>query len=225
MQTEALSLFEQARKNMVDCQIHTMGVINPQILKAFRTFPREMFVPDQMQKIAYNDEDLKIFDNRYMLEPAVHARMLEAISPRPDDVALDIGGAAGYSSAILGSIVSTVIALEENPDFINYAQTALTNLGVCNVVHINDMHHKGHPENAPYDIIFINGAIYSIPQNLINQLAPGGRMVAVIKKSLMHLGQATLIKKVDGKGYATYSLFEAGCPYLKGFEPSETFSF
>ena len=80
----------QARTNMLDSQIHTSGVVNPDILEAFQNIPREMFVPEAMRGVAYNDEDITLGHGRYLLEPVVHARMLQALDPKKDDVVLDV---------------------------------------------------------------------------------------------------------------------------------------
>jgi len=82
--------FAQARTNMVDCQIHTDGVILPEVLSVFGTLPRELFLPKELKSIAYNDEDILIDNHRVMMEPSTHARMVQACAPKPTDIALDI---------------------------------------------------------------------------------------------------------------------------------------
>ena len=77
--------FAEARTNMVDCQIHPNGVIDPRILYAFETLPRENFVPDAKKKVAYNDEDIVLENGRLLLEPQVHARMLQILNPHQID--------------------------------------------------------------------------------------------------------------------------------------------
>ncbi|MEO5368408.1 MAG: hypothetical protein H7831_19040, partial [Magnetococcus sp. WYHC-3] len=123
----------KARKNMVDCQIHTFGVVDPGVLEAFSAVPREMFVPDQYKTIAYNDEDIPLGDGRYMLEPAVYAKMVQALELKPDDVVLEIGGGSGYGAAVLSGLVSTVVVVESDAAFIERANNIWQALDLCNV--------------------------------------------------------------------------------------------
>ena len=106
--------FIQARKNMVDCQIHPSGIVDGWILESFQNIPRELFVPEKLQGIAYTDENIDIGQGRFLMEPIVHAKLLQAVAPDKSDVVLDIGVGTGYSSAILCPNVSTVVALENN---------------------------------------------------------------------------------------------------------------
>lgn len=217
--------FQAARTNMVDSQIETMGVIDPRIIEAFETIPREIFVPENMRKVAYMGEDLALGEGRYLLEPGVHARMVQALEPKAEDVVLDIGGTNGYSPAIFSTLVTTVIALEEKQKYLDKANEIWRELDVCNVVAFKGALTKGSPENAPFDIIFLNGAVSKIPENLTAQLSEGGRLIAVVKEPGQQMGRALLIKG-NGRGeYSSYPLFEVGCEYLPGFEPKPEFEF
>lgn len=217
--------FKQARTNMVDCQIETAGVVSRTLIEAFDTVPRECFVPEHLQSVAYSDEDLKISDKRYLMEPMVHARLVEALEPSPQDVVLDIGCANGYSSAILSSLVTTVIALENSEEYLDQAAKLWKKQDVCNVVGVQGELPKGNAKNAPYDLIIINGAIESPPQALLEQLAPEGKLGCIVKEKGQALGKAILIQALGDDSYSSFHLFEAGCPYLEGFEPGHAFQF
>lgn len=217
--------FTQARTNMVDCQIHTDGVILPEVLSVFGSVPREIFLPPELQPVAYNDEDIVLSDSRVMMEPSVHARMVQACEPKPTDIALDIGCGSGYSTAILSPLVSTVVSVEPDEELLEQAKTHWNTLDACNIImHAHDLDH-GAPDEAPFDIIIVNGAVAAIPQSLVRQLSPNGRMVVVLKPADKMMGEATLVQHVGNGEYVTQSLFDAAAPYLEGFEPKKAFSF
>ena len=217
--------YAQARTNMVDCQIHTAGVVNPRLLTAFETIPKELFVPKTKRSIAYYDEEIPLGNERFLLEPIILSKMLEAVQPKPDDVVLDIGGATGYTSAILSSSVSTILMLEDNQDFLDIAARQWDNLEICNVLGVHGDLNQGYPEKAPYDLIIINGAVTEIPENITKQLTPDGRMITILKKPGERVGQATLIQSLGENGFSSYTLFDAGSSYLPAFKPRTGFSF
>ena len=126
--------FEMARQAMIDSQIHPMGVVSEKLLQAFADVPREMFVPQALQQICYCDEDIEIASDRYMMEPSVLARMIQALQPESKHVALTIGSGIGYNAAILSQLVSTVVALEEDMTLIEQAQPSWDALSYCNIV-------------------------------------------------------------------------------------------
>lgn len=220
-----MSQFSIARKHMVDSQIHTAGVIDPRILEAFTSLQRERFVPENLSKVACTDENLPLGEGRFLMEPVVHARMIEVAEPKSTDIVLDVGGATGYSAAILAPMVSTVIALEETNNFLDYATWIWNELGIRNIQAFQGKLPDGNPASGPYDIIFINGAVSEIPQKLIDQLAPSGRLIAVLKKAGNVLGETTIVQKTAGGNFSARGLFEAGLPYLPGFEPKPVFKF
>lgn len=215
----------QARKNMVDCQIHPSGVVSAQILNVFETIPREQFVPEELQGVAYGDEDLHIGFGRYLLEPMVHAKMLEAADLKATDVVLDVGCATGYSSALMAPLVSTVIAVDDNKDFLKQAALLWDKHDICNVVGVDAPMPEGNPKNAPYDVIVINGAVAEIPQAILAQLAPEGRLVCILKDRPETPGHAVIVRNVGQEQYSSYNLFDARSPYLTGFAPKSGFQF
>lgn len=217
--------FELARKNMVDCQIHTNGVIDKRILNAFETIPREKFVPSRLQNTAFNDEDLRVAEGRYLLEPSVHARLIQALDLKPEGVVLDIGGGTGYSAAILSSIVSTVVVVESEPTFLDRLADTLDQLDIRNVATFSGDLREGNAGHAPYDSIIINGAVASVPQAILDQLAPDGRLVCVVKQAGKPMGEGTVFQKAENGSVSSYPLFDAATPYLEGFEPRATFNF
>lgn len=210
---------------MVDCQIHTMGVIDPAILEAYKTVPRERFVFPGQEGIAYCDEDLPLGGGRYLMEPLVHARMVQAAKPRPDDVVLDIATATGYSAAIFSSLVTTVVATESNPDFLKRAESVWRDLTLCNIAGFEGAPDKGAPDHAPYSLVFLGGAVAFVPERVLEQVAVGGRLVTVITEEGCSVGKATLIERLGQDQFSTRVLFDAATPYLPGLEPRKQFVF
>ncbi len=219
--------FVQAREHMIKSQIHPLGVTSPALLEAFFDVPRELFVPEEQRRICYCDEDIEIENGRYLMEASVWGRMVQAVIPKKDDVALVIASGAGYNAAILSFLVSTVIALEEHQEFIDRAQTNWDALACCNIATIKGELCHGAPKHAPYDLIFINGAVSNIPNDIKEQLAPEGRLIALVKKSNQSMAQATLlIRNFDKEAsFSERILFDSGTPYLVGCEPTKEFVF
>ncbi len=217
--------FSQARVNMVDCQIHTSGIVNSEVLNSFGTVPRELFVPEKMRDIAYADESLDIGQGRFLLEPAIHAKMIQAANPVQDDVVLDIGSASGYSSAILSPIVTTIIALENNKRQMDKAIKLWNQTGACNIALIEGELAKGVADQAPYSLIIINGAITEVPKKILGQLSVGGRLVTIIKQQNSPVGRATMFLKSDGGSISSKVLFDASAPLIGGFEKETAFNF
>lgn len=215
--------FQKARINMVDGQIHTAGVIIPAILAAFEAIPREIFVPNALQGISYTDEDLNVAPGRILLEPQIHARMVQALDLKPSDVVLDIGGSTGYSAAILSSMVTTVVALEDDQQFIDRATKLWNDLDLCNIVPLLGTLSAGSAKHAPFDSIVINGAVAVVPDALLQQLAENGRLIAVVKEKDATMGHVTLIRRLGEKSFSSVVLMSAGTPYMAGFEPETTF--
>lgn len=216
--------FSQARKNMVDCQIHTNGVVSAELLNVFSSVPRELFVPEKLQDVAYTDEELDIGQGRALLSPIVHAKMLQAVLPNESDVVLDIACGYGYSSAVLAPLVSTVVACETNKQQSDKAVRTWEKNDVCNVVlsECDDLS-KGVAAHAPYSLIIINGAVSEVPECILEQLDFGGRLVTILRDS--HRSQAVMYKK-DQNGHIAHTfLFDAYAPYIQSFVPKSKFQF
>jgi len=217
--------YAQARQAMINSQIHPMGVVSEALLEAFSVVPREAFVPENQCGICYCDEDIEIAKGRYLMEPSVLARLIEATNPQKDDVALTIGSGIGYNAAILSHLVSTVVALEEDQNLIDTAQESWDELVCCTIACIKGELSKGAPQHAPYDLIIINGAVSEIPEDIKKQLNVGGRLVALVKPAGQKVAKATLVEHIKERCFSDRILFDAGTPYLSGFEPKKEFVF
>lgn len=217
--------YDQARENMVDCQIHPMGVFDEKILDAFMTVPREEFVPDEVRGIAYVDEDIDIGNERYLIEPSIIARLMDKAHLKADDVVLTIGSGAGYTAALLSKIVSTVVSLEVDEALLAKAQKVWDRYAFCNIVGITGSMTEGAAKHAPYSLIIINGCVADVPQAIKDQLADGGRLLTIIRPTGSSVAQAVLIEKIKEGVFSDRILFDASTPYLLGFEPKDSFKF
>lgn len=215
--------FAAARTHMVDSQLRPNRVRDRRLIGAFETLPREVFVPESMRALAYVDEDLELADGRFLMEPMVLARLLEAADVRASDIALDIGATTGYNSAILAHQAATVAALESDHEMAQAAEGNLRDLGIDNAVVIEAALGEGYAKQAPYNVILISGAVSEVPQSILKQLADGGRLVTVIRPE-RGLGKAVLIERV-GESFGRRNLFDAGTPYLPGFRKEPGFVF
>ncbi|WHA40025.1 protein-L-isoaspartate O-methyltransferase family protein [Agrobacterium larrymoorei] len=220
--------FENARAKMVDGQLRTTDVTSHSVLKAFIAVPREAFVPEGVKQVAYVDEDLQICPAkdgrpaRYLLKASPIAKMLQLVAITKDDLVLEVGGATGYVSAVLSHLAGSVVSLESDEELSAKASETLASLGYDNVVTVVGELDKGHAAQAPYDVIFVNGAVEEVPAALLDQLADGGRLIAVVGYG--NAAKVTVYRR-DGKGVSAATSFNASLKPLPGFAKAKEFVF
>ncbi len=214
--------YTEARFNMVENQVRTNRVTDSLVIEAMNTLPREAFVGTGQEGIAYIDQDIKIAPGRYMMEPMVLARLIQAAEVRESDVVLDIGCGSGYASAVLARLANTVVALECDSALAAQATQTLSTLEIDTVAVVEGALQEGYPRQAPYDVIFFGGAVADVPPMIAEQLAESGRLVAVTHKK--SVGTGTLITNHRGI-LSRRELFDATTPFLPGFEPVPEFVF
>ncbi len=213
-----------ARFNMVENQIRTNKVHDLQVAGAISSTPREAFLPKAMRGFAYVDEDVSIGGGRYLIEPLVLARLLQAAAVQPTDVVLAIGDATGWASAVLAKLASTVVVLEADADLAGRATQALSDQGIDNVAYVAGDVTAGYSAQAPYDVIVYVGAVGDIPAGLCRQLSDGGRLVAVVDSGTRGAGKVVQVVRV-GDTFGRRPLFDASTPYLPGMAPKPGFVF
>lgn len=212
-----------ARENMVASQLHTNRVTNERVLAAFNELPRERFVPAEMASIAYVDEDLPIAPGRCLTEPMVLARMIQALTPATDEIALNVACGSGYAAAVLAHIGLTVVALESDANLAEKARKNLSELEMDSAIVVEGPISQGHEEQAPYNVILIDGAVEFVPDVILKQLAEGGRLVTVVREG-RGIGRATLFLN-KGNHIARQILFDASLPLLSDFQKAAEFTF
>lgn len=214
--------FAVARRNMVDCQIKPNRVTELRLLAALGAVPREAFVVRHLRGVAYLDEPLPVGAGRFLLTPMVLARLLQAVDIQPTDVVLHVGCGTGYAAAVASRLGATVVALESDAALAEAASEALSAQGCDSVVIERGALNQGCAKHAPYDVIVIEGQIDFLPDALTEQMAEGGRLVAVLREH--GVGAATIWVKRHGRVGAR-ALFDAAAPALPGFERVPGFVF
>ena len=219
-----ISSFATARKTMVDCQLRPSKVTDQVVLDAFMTIPREEFVGKQQRALAYVDEDLPLSGGRCLMEPMVLARLLQALEIRPDDNLLIVGAGCGYGTALAAKLAGSVIAIETRANLVEKAQDVLVSIGVDNTAIVKSRLVDGYPDEGPYDRILIEGGVETVPDSLLKQLTPKGRLVAIYRKPGHPVGVASSWTR-SGKDFTRNPLFDARVPNLDEFNAKVEFSF
>ncbi len=215
--------FARMRQSMVEGQIKPNGVTDLAVLSALGSVPREVFLPKAMRGYAYIDEDLHLGNNRYLVEPLVLARLLNEAAITRADVVLDIGCASGYSTALLAHVANTVVAVETDADLARTASENLRQLGLDNAVVVEGPLTAGYADQAPFQVIVLGGAVAEIPTLITDQLAPGGRLVTVLRTG-GGVGRGMLVGRF-GEAVSRREFCDAATPWLPGFEPRPVFQF
>lgn len=216
--------FALARRNMVEGQLRPNRVTNAGLLAAAAKLPREQFLPDGLRAVAYADDDVPLGNGRYLVEPMVLARLIQALQPRDTDKAMVVAAGPGYGAALLAGLVKSIVAVESDATLAAAAARNLKNLGLANVELKTAAMEQGAFDGGPYDLILIEGAVRQVPQALLDQLAHGGRLATVVAGPTGTLGTAQLFIKEAGIASAR-PLFDAGTPALPGFAPAPRFTF
>ena len=215
--------YAAARNLMVEAQLRTNRVVHHGVLDAMRSVPRELFAPKSRREFAYVDEDLEIEPGRFLMEPMVLGRLLDAAWPKPDDLALVVSAAPGYGAAVLSRVVATVFAQEDDAAQAKRMADLLHELQYDNVVVVDGKSREGRPSEAPFDVILIPGAVPEVPTALTDQLAENGRLVTVVQETEA-IGRAVLYLKSGGV-VSRHVLFDASVAKAPGFEQAPGFVF
>src|SRR5579863_10501978 len=165
------------RREMVDQQLARRGISDERVLEAFREIPRESFIPPSLLEFTYKDAPLPIGEKQTISQPYVVALTAEALRIQPTDRVLEIGTGSGYAAAILGQLAAEVFTVERIESLATAARQRLADLGFRNVHVLHGDGTLGWPEHTPYDAIAVAAGGPLIPPALLDQLAPGGRLV------------------------------------------------
>ena len=215
--------YAAARLAMVNSQIRPSDVTDHRIQDAMAEIPREHFVPKSKLAKAYSDAEIELADGRVMLTPVDLAKLIQAAGVRSDDIVLDIAFGRGYSTAVLARLAETVVGLEqEGAGFAAKAGERLAEIGADNAVTVEGDLKKGVPEQGPFDVIFVNGAVSKLPQTWLEQLSEGGRLAVIERDG--SVGRARIYTKARGH-VGERAVFDTAPPYLGGFEPEGGFVF
>jgi protein-L-isoaspartate(D-aspartate) O-methyltransferase len=187
----------ERRARMVETQIVARGVRDPRVLAAMREVPRHLFVDSAQSADAYEDHPLPIAGNQTISQPYIVALMTELAEITPGERVLEIGTGSGYQSAVLSRLAREVYSIEIVPELARASGERLRRLGYGNVTVKEGDGYRGWSEHAPFDAIIVTAAPDRIPQPLLDQLAPGGRMVIPVGSFFQEL--KVLSKDKNGK--------------------------
>ncbi len=218
----------RARANMIEGQLRPNHVLDPALLAAMGSVPRELFVAPELAGVAYSDGEVAAAAGRKLLSPLVFARLVLAAQVRPSDRVLDVGAATGYSGAVLAELAGEVVALESDPSLLRVLQQYQREYGPGALRAALGNLADGFPAAAPYQAIFIEGGVQWVPEALLAQLAPGGRLACVISRPgawPAEPGKACLFTKQANGGIASTELFDAFASPLSGFTLRPGFQF
>jgi protein-L-isoaspartate(D-aspartate) O-methyltransferase len=174
--------FSKARGKMVKEQIEARGIRGGSVLRVMGEIPRHLFTPVQLQSQAYEDHPLPIGHGATISQPFVVAWMTDLLEPSKTHRVLEIGTGSGYQAAVLSRLVQSVYTIEIVPELSRSAAKRLADLGYHNVIVREGDGYQGWAKEAPFDRIVLTAAPEDIPKALVDQLAPGGRLVAPVGK-------------------------------------------
>lgn len=186
----------EKRKAMVAEQVISRGISNPRVIKAMERVPREIFVPQHIRQLAYEDCPLPLGSDQTISQPYIVAYMSEQLRIGPESKVLEIGSGSGYQTAILAEIAASVHSVEIIPHLAEKAKMNLEKLGYDNVSMKLGDGNEGWPGKAPFDRIIITAAPPVVPKKLVAQLSHDGVMITPVGKFYQEL---ILIEKFDGK--------------------------
>ena len=212
--------FRAMRRAMVESQLRTNDVNDPEIIEAILAEPREDYVPAARRDAAYIDRAVPLTAGRALNPPLATARLLVAAAPQPGEHVLLVGAATGYAAALLARLGCDVVAVEEDADLIAHAKGQLGDW--AGVRFETGVLAKGAKTGAPYDLLFIDGAIEDVPDALIEQIKPGGR--AVFARAENGVTRLCIGTRTTG-GFGARVLVDSEAGVLPGFAKPKSFTF
>ena len=221
---------ELARFNMIEQQIRPWDVLDAQVLALLAAVRREDFVPSAHKALAFVDTQVPLLPGQphgpAMLEPKVEARLLQALQVQRHESVLEVGAGSGFMAALLGHRAQKVTSLECRPELAAAARQNLARAGLSNVRVVDCSAAdgaRGLPAEAPFDAIVLSGSVADVPAALLQQLKPGGRLVAVVGAEPVM--RARLYTRTGEAAWAQTDLFDTVAPRLEGFAEPTRFSF
>lgn len=195
------SSYAAARETMVREQIAGRGIRDPRVIAALRQVPRHLFIPPAERERAYDDSPVPIGQGQTISQPYIVALMTELVRPKASDRVLEVGTGSGYQAAVLARLVDHVYTIELEDTLARSASAVLHELKYENVTVRTGDGYVGWPEHAPFDIVIVTAAPEHVPQPLIDQLKPGGRLIVPVGPRFT-VQQLQLIEK-DASGAVT----------------------
>lgn len=212
---------DNAHFNMLEQQVRPSDVLEPRTLKALKDVVRAQFVDDELQGLAYADTDLPIGFGQVMLSPVVLGRLLQALDIQSDESVLEIGTGTGYFTALLAQLAMHVTSVEIIPELSAMAADNLADID--NVTLLVGDASKGWALADRIEVIISTAAFVTVPDDYLQNLAVGGRMLAVVGESDAMIVQ--MIRRVTEWEWQTETIFETVIPAMINAEPHAKFEF
>lgn len=211
---------EQARYNMIEQQIRPWDVLDPSVLSLLAVVRREDFVPPAYRAMAFMDLEVPLSEGQRMLAPKVDARLLQELAVQRHERVLEIGSGSGFMAALLAHKARHVTSLEIRPTLARQARANLQRAAVVNV-DVREADGARLPDDdTPYDAILLSGSVAELPQALLDRLAVGGRLAAIVGQEPVM--RAVLVTRRGEAAFDRVELFDTVAPRLDGFpEPSK----
>jgi protein-L-isoaspartate(D-aspartate) O-methyltransferase len=218
---------ERARYNMVEQQIRPWEVLDQEVLDLLLVVRREEFVPPAYRQLAFTDMEIPLTidgkaTGQVMLAPKVEARLLQSAAVRRHENVLEIGTGSGFMAALLAHRARRVTSCEIRPEVARFGADNLTRSGIGNVV-VQTGNGLDQAAANPWDLIVLSGSVPFVPDALLQQLAPGGRLLAIVGELPVMVAQ--LIARVGDRDFSAESLFDTVATPLDGFPQKEQFRF
>ena len=215
----------QARFNMIEQQIRPWEVLDSQVLELLTVVRREDFVPLAHQALAFVDMEIPTGSapGQVMLAPRVQARMVQDLALKKTDKVLEIGTGTGFTAALMAHQAAQVLSLEIDAAQAAQASANLQKAGVSNVKVRNADGSQGAAAEGPFDAIALSGSVAEVPQALLDQLAVGGRLIAIVGDEPMM--RASLITRTGPNSFVTAQPWDTNAPRLSGFTQPSSFHF
>jgi len=207
-----MSTIEQNRFNMIEQQIRTWEVLDPEVLNLLHQVPREKSVPAQYQGVAFADTEIPLHDDVCMLAPKLEARLIQSLSLQKEDHVLVVGSGSGYLTALVASVVKNVVSVDINPYFTKLAKQNCEKLKLNNIEFVTGDASLGWLKKQPYDAILFAGSLPQEPNGIRDQLKLKGRLLIIL--GLAPSMHATLITRISDQDFEKEVLFETVVPSL-----------
>ncbi len=209
-------------KVMVDGQIKPINGMNDTLVSIFYKLDRSIFMPEKVKDKSYVEKNIAIKNNRTILKPEIVARIALGIDLKMNENVLILGASTGYLSAVLSYQAETVIVVEEVQELLDHSENSVKKNDINNVVFIKNEIAKGCNDQSPFNAIVIEGAVNTVPENILNQLDENGRMLAIISRE--GICSAELYRR-KGSNFNREHLFNCTLPVLDIFMDKQIFNF
>ena len=218
--------FAKARFNMVEQQVRPWEVFDPRLLESLGHLAREDFMPAGLASLAYVDMEVPLASGAVMLAPRVQARLVQDAAIEAGHRVLEVGTGTGYMAALMArqaGPTGSVLTLERDEALASQARANLAKAGLMQVNVRQADGAKGAAAQGPFDAIILSGSVAEVPRELLEQLKPGGRLVAIVGEEPSM--RATVFTRSEGQGWTQTQPWDVNTARLEGFAETSTFRF